>query len=364
MVIRGSQINRSYFFGIDTKFGYGNVTYYSYFGEFNRSWKGASYIEAAVMTTMFVLSVIGNTFILGITLKSKTSRTITNYFVCNLAIGDILFVTSAPFVAYVRITETWRLGDGMCHVLNYGMFVCGVAIIWTMAVISVDRYICIMKGSARSLKTVHVVLICFVTWIVSASSFLPIALFFHIKDIELEHEIISFCTLLWPQTHINYSVMFMCMLVILGFVIPVAIITFNYYKIFRKFWISKRAVGILPRGQSRNQKLQLRNKDLKIVKTLVLLVVVFIIMWLPLFMVLTLLYYDLAIEKNSLPSYGLTWSLMVAYINPCVNPFLYGCINMEISPKLCFCCGKDKNSSEGMLASNTHLNDNNNSTRI
>ncbi|XP_045188188.2 free fatty acid receptor 4-like [Mercenaria mercenaria] len=365
MVICGSQINRSYFVAVDTRFGHGNVTYFTYFSEFNRPWRGAAYIEAAVMTTLFVLSGIGNFFILGIMFKTKSSRNITNYFVCNLAIGDILFATAAPFVAYVRITGTWRLGDGMCHLLTYGMFVCAIAMIWTMAVISIDRYLCINRGLVNRVRTVHVVSICLCIWIISACCFLPLAVFFHVKEIEVADDIISICTLLWPKGRIRYSALFMAMLFVFAFLLPMTIITFDYYKIFRKFWSSKRAVGALSHIQSRSQRAAIsrRNKDIKMVKTLILLVFVFVIMWLPLFVVLSLLHHDVSYTHNTLPSYGLTWTLIVAYMNPCVNPFLYGFINLEVCQNVLFCCSQCQNSSEELLASNTNLNDKNNTTR-
>jgi hypothetical protein len=365
MVTGGSQANRSYFIATDTMFGLGNVTYFTYFSEFNRPWKGAAYIEATIMTTLFVMSVIGNFFILGIMFKTRSSRTITNYFVCNLAIGDILFATAAPFVAYVRITGTWRLGDGMCHLLTYGMFVCAIAMIWTMAVISVDRYLCINKGMVNRIRTGHVVLICLCIWIVSAGCFLPLALFFHLKDIEVGEEMATICSLLWPRGRIHYSAFFMAMLVLFAFFMPMAVITFNYYQIFRKFWSSKKAVGALCHIQTRSQRVAIarRNKDIKMVKTLILLVLVFVIMWLPLFVVLGMLHHDVSYRNNSLPSYVLTWTLIIAYINPCVNPFLYGFINLETCQNVLFCCSQYQNSSEDLLASNTNLNDRNDITR-
>lgn len=336
-----SQINRSYFVGIDTKFGLGNVTYFTYFSEFNRPWQGMAYLEAATMTTLFVLSVIGNSFIIGFVYKFKQSRTITNYFVCNLAIGDILFVTSSPFIAYVRLTGTWQLGHGICHVLSYGMFVCASATIWTMAAISMDRYICINMGAARRLRPVQVALICLCIWLISACCFLPVALFFHVKEISAEDKI-SFCTLKWPAGNIRYSEIFVALLIILDFCIPVTIIIVNYYRIFRKLLVSKKVVGAmhvdLSRGTLTSQFR--RKRDVRIVKTLVLLVLFFILMWLPLFLVVGLIYRDVLYVQNKIPSYGLTWALIVAYCNPCVNPFLYGCINFEIRRNIRFCCGR------------------------
>lgn len=347
-----SQINRSYFVGIDTKFGLGKVTYFTYFSEFNRPWQGLAYVEAATMITLCVVSVIGNSFILGFVYKSKPPRTITNYFACNLAIGDILFVVSAPVIAYVRITGTWQLGHGICHVLSYGMFVCASATIWTMAAISIDRYVCINMGAAKRLRPVHVPLICLCIWLISACCFLPVALFFHVKEISAEDRV-SFCTLTWPPGNIRYANIFVALLCIVEFGMPLTIIIVNYYRIFRKLWVSKRAVGTLrvdlPRGKQTSQSR--KRRDVRIVKTLVLLVVFFILMWLPLFLLFGLIYRDVVYVQNKIPSYGLTWALIIAYCNSCVNPCLYCCINFELRRTIRFCCGH-QNIAE-LLVSNT-----------
>ena len=338
----GSELNKSYFYAVDDKCGYGNISYFTYFSEFNRSWKNAGHLEAGMMTSLFAISVLGNVFIIGFLLKHKSSRTITNYFVCNLAIADVSFALSAPFVAHVRITNDWRFGEGMCRFLNYWMFVCAGVIIWTMTVISVDRYMCIYKGvSAKTrIKPTHVAVICVSLWIVFSCAFLPLALFFHVKDIQLSNETsIKFCTLLWPNSSVRYSTIFTIVVLMIGFAIPLSIIMLNYYKIFRKLWTSNTAIANTSK-QTRGGRMTSvrRSRDLKIIKTLVILVVLFIIMWLPMFIVIGCIQRDVSVSANNISSSALTWTIIVAYVNPCVNPFLYGFMNREISRSLRLCC--------------------------
>ena len=79
-----------------------------------------------------------------------------------MALADIAFCLSAPFVAYGRVRGTWTLGYGMCRVLMYWMHVCGVVMIWTLTVISIARYlnIRVAVSSSRKLRKVHLVGIC------------------------------------------------------------------------------------------------------------------------------------------------------------------------------------------------------------
>lgn len=46
-------------------------------------------------------------------------KTVTNCFVLNLAISDILFALTIPVVAYTRISQSWKLGDTTCRIIPY-----------------------------------------------------------------------------------------------------------------------------------------------------------------------------------------------------------------------------------------------------
>lgn len=367
-MVCGSYLNRSYFIAWDSMYGGGNVTYFTYFSEFNRPWRGASYIEAGTMITLFILALIGNLFLVSVTIKAKASKSVTNNFVCNLALGDILFISSAPLVAYVRVSGTWHLGDGMCHLLNYGMFVCATAMIWTMAAISMDRYFCIYKATypSRKLHPAHVALVCLCIWFVSACCFLPVAFFFHVQYVTTDNGVIKFCTLQWPEGSISYSLLFICTYFTLGFSLPLLVITINYFRIFKKFWTSKKAIGVIRREVTRHSKSvrSMRNRDIKIVKSLVLLVLVFIVFWLPLMIVFGLIYHDLQVEDFEIPSFGLAWCLIIAYIHPCLNPFLYGYMNLKLCKQFDCCCVFKRRSSEESAASNTQIQDNKNTTQM
>ncbi|XP_052773830.1 free fatty acid receptor 4-like [Mya arenaria] len=337
-----SETNKSFFFAVDTKYGWGNISYFTFFSEFDRSWPSGAYVEAVIITVLFVLSLIGNLVILVFMCKS-VSVSITNYFVCNLAIADIAFMVSSPFVAYVRITGTWRLGHVMCHFLNYWMFVCGIVMIWTMTAISIDRYACInLKMPTRKrLNPWHVGLICLCIWVVTSCLFLPLGLFFNINDIRLETETINICSLVWPKHKFRYSVLFTVVVFIIGFFLPISIITVNYFRIFRKFWASKRAVANSTNDALHHRRSDARRKqDFRIIKTLVLLVLVFILMWLPLFIVFILIERDSLYLYNNISSSALLWTVVFAYANSLVNPFMYGFVNVDIRRTIRTCCGR------------------------
>jgi len=341
--MHGGEINKSFFYANDTRYGNGNVSLFTFFSEFNRDSPASGYIEAGFLTTIFVLSIIANSVILVFMIKSKASLTVTNYFVCNLVIGDVAFVMAAPFIAYTRITGNWLLGKTMCNLMNYWMFVCGSVMIWTMTVISIDRYVCInlRTSTKKRLQPRHVGAICLAIWVTTAGLFLPLYIFFHIRTIQIEHGTVTICTMIFPYTRFRVSVLFTCLLVLFGFIIPISLIGFNYFRIFKRFWASKRAVDnsadeVVRRRRSNAR----RGRDVKIVKTLVLLVIVFLAMWLPLFSVFILIEEDVQYYNNAIPSSTLVWVVFIAFGNSFVNPFMYGFINIEIRRTFRTCCGR------------------------
>ena len=331
--MHGPEINRSYFFAPDNKRGWGNNTYFTYFSEFNRASSHDAYIEAGFLTGLFALSIIGNVFIIGFILYNKDLRTTTNYFVCNLALADILFVTSGPFIAHVRIMETWTLGEGMCHYMIYAMFVFGTVMIWTMAVISIDRYICISSKriSRRKVEPKYVFGICAIIWIVSFPLYCPTAIYCDVIRVATETGTISFCSLVWPRHNgpIRYSAVFTLCACTLGFIIPFVIIIVNYARIFKLLRTSRKSIahasqkGSLPMWTN-----SIKQRNVRVVNTLVLLVVVFFIMLTPLF--ITFIFIQQDSHREIVPSHALVWTVIICYFKACINPFLYAYLNNKL----------------------------------
>ena len=52
--------------------------------------------------------------------KNHHRRTVTNYFIVNLSLADVLVtITCLPATLVVDITETWFFGQSLCKVIPY-----------------------------------------------------------------------------------------------------------------------------------------------------------------------------------------------------------------------------------------------------
>lgn len=326
-----ASVNKSYFFGSDQEHGWGNTSYFTYFSEFNRPWHGLPYIEAFVLIVLFIFSLIGNFIVFFQILKVRSTRTVTNYLICNLAVADILFSSGSPLIAAARLTGTWVLGTFVCKMLVYIMFVCASVMIWTMTIISIDRYICILKTNAKKITPKVAICSILILWTLDFLAFIPLSMFFSVKQFPFGQEEVKICTLMWPNfSSIRISMIFTVSVCLVGFVIPLAILVLNYFGILRKFWRSRNAVKAITTRSAKSRK----QRDIRLIKNLILLVFLFLVMWLPIFIVFALIQADGMADSMNISSQALIGTLCLALGNACVNPFLYGIMNDRLKRRI------------------------------
>lgn len=109
----------------------------------------SSYFQIAVYImyiSIFVVAMLGNGIVCYIVTSSPRMRTVTNYFIANLAVGDILmslFCVPFSFVS-ILLLHYWPFGSVLCHLVNYSQAVSVLVSAYTLVAISIDRYIAIM----------------------------------------------------------------------------------------------------------------------------------------------------------------------------------------------------------------------------
>lgn len=84
----------------------------------------SSWFQATIYflySTIFVVALIGNGLVCYVVQSSPRMQTVTNYFIVNLAISDILiavFCVPTTFVS-VLILQYWSFGQTLCPIVNY-----------------------------------------------------------------------------------------------------------------------------------------------------------------------------------------------------------------------------------------------------
>lgn len=102
-----------------------------------------SILIVAVFSIISVLTILGNGLVIWIVLTTKRMRTVTNYFLVNLSVGDMLSVFQIiPNVYYVILSD-WAFGLGYCRFSQF-FTAFGIALsVLTFTGLTADRSVCL-----------------------------------------------------------------------------------------------------------------------------------------------------------------------------------------------------------------------------
>jgi hypothetical protein len=78
------------------------------------------WIMIALNAVVFVVGLVGNALVCVAVYRNHSMRTVTNYFIVNLAVADfmVIFFCLPPTVVW-DVTETWFLGTTLCKIVVY-----------------------------------------------------------------------------------------------------------------------------------------------------------------------------------------------------------------------------------------------------
>ncbi|XP_059756080.1 free fatty acid receptor 4 isoform X1 [Balaenoptera ricei] len=296
-----------------------------------------SAVETVVLALIFAVSLLGNVCALVLVARRRRRGT-TASLVLNLFCADLLFTSAIPPVLAVRWTEAWLLGPGACHLLFYVMTLSGSVTILTLAAVSLERMVCIVRlrsgvwGPGRWARAALLALI----WGYSAIAALPLCIFFRVVPQRFSgaDEEIPICTLVWPSIagEISWDVSF----VTLNFLVPGLLIVISYSKILQVCLLQARLCFVFLQitkasrrrlttnlAYSESHQLRVSQQDVRLFRTLFLLMISFFIMWSPI--IITILLILIQNFKQNLviwPSLFF-WVVAFTFANSAVNPILY-----------------------------------------
>lgn len=111
----------------------------------------------------FILLMIvgGNVLVLLSVAVNDSLRTVTNYFVLNLAIADVLLgILVLPFSAALQLEGLWMFGQTFCDIWASTDVLCSTASILSLCAISIDRYIGVTRPLQHRVSAFILFLLC------------------------------------------------------------------------------------------------------------------------------------------------------------------------------------------------------------
>ncbi|XP_040922125.1 C-C chemokine receptor type 9-like [Toxotes jaculatrix] len=191
--------------------------------------------EPPLFWIIFILGAVGNLLVVWIyTTVRNRLKTMTDVYLLNLAVADLLFLCMLPFWA-VDATKGWNFGVGLCKLVSAVYKINFFSSMFLLTCISVDRYIAIVQVTkAQNLKKKRLFyskLACLGVWFVSTLLALPEFIFAHVKP---EQGGMSFCTLVyWNNTDNRTKILVLSLQICMGFCLPLLVMFFCYSVIIR-----------------------------------------------------------------------------------------------------------------------------------
>ncbi|KAG9260134.1 free fatty acid receptor 4 [Astyanax mexicanus] len=325
-----------------------NNSYFSFFSELSHSHWSVTTVETLVQMAIFLISVITNIGAFSLVVHERR-RTDSTLFTLNLFVADLLFISTIPFIIAVRWTEAWTLGPVACHAVMYSICLSGSVTITTLAAISTDRLLAILKmESTPSLNLRRASGVLLLIWLFTAVAVLPLSLFSRVVTVvSFEQREMQICTLAWP--HVRGEIIWNTTFVVLGYLLPGIGIVFSYGKILQIRQKSKKRLNSAT-SQGCAQLCPVSKRDYRLFRTLLILMVSFFFMWSPIFIFLILVR-NLQVDVH-ITSRMFFWVVTFTLVNSALNPVLYSVYQLRHSfQKL---CGTREDPTDQKAADKTH----------
>ncbi|XP_067129464.1 prolactin-releasing peptide receptor-like [Centruroides vittatus] len=268
---------------------------------------------------IFVIGVCGNVLVCYVVFRNKSMHTVTNIFITNLALSDILLCTFAvPFTPLYIFMSEWVFGAVLCHLVPYAQGVSVYISAFTLMSIAIDRFFVIIYPFKPRLQINLCLSVIVLVWVSGALLTLPYGIFMDHLTGDGRH----YCDEVWPHESIRRTFGFSTS--ILQFVIPFIIISFCYLRVCLKLRDRARTK---PGAKSLKKEEMERERTRRTNRMLISMVMIFGASWLPLNVYnLVVDFYIPAAQWKYLSAFYFL-SHAAAMSSTCYNPFLYAWLN-------------------------------------
>jgi len=179
-------------------------------------------ITLAVYLVTFVFGLVGNTLVIYVIAKYHKirARSVSNYYIWNLAFADELFVLTLPFLCYATYVNNWPFGSVSCKVATVFRECNKFASVYTLVALSIDRFLATFHQFGRFRQVRSGLAACAAIWTICLVLSTPYWLF---SRAVLTRTNRFSCKIQWPSMTIH-RVWTYCSL-LAGLLVPFIIIT-------------------------------------------------------------------------------------------------------------------------------------------
>ncbi|KPP59308.1 hypothetical protein Z043_122783, partial [Scleropages formosus] len=200
---------------------------------------------------VLAVALVGNLVVIWIIVAHRRMRTVTNYFLLNLAFSDAAMAAFNTLVNFVYAAHgEWYFGDSYCRFHNFFPVAAVFASIYSMSAISVDRYMAIIHPLKPRLSATATKVVILCIWILAVVLAFPLCYYSTTKKLSQR----TLCFVAWPRRSSD-SFTYHVIVTVLVYMLPLVVMAITYTIVGINLWGAE-----VPGDSSGNYHEQLRAK--------------------------------------------------------------------------------------------------------
>ncbi|XP_053170569.1 2-oxoglutarate receptor 1-like [Scomber japonicus] len=210
---------------------------------------------------IFTVGLVGNLTSISIYLTKLRPWKSNSIIMVNLALADLLYVLSMPFLVYYYSNgDSWTLGDFMCRFVRFGFHFNLYGSILFLTCLAIFRYVVVIQPlkAAQVQQKIWGIVACLAVWAIAAAEIGPMLNMISSEDGNCPDFASSKC--------VEKIQVYSWLLTVFGFLLPLGVVFMCYMGIVRQ----------LKKGPNTTSPCRLRARRVS-----VLILVVFIVCFLP-----------------------------------------------------------------------------------
>ncbi|NXD76998.1 XCR1 protein, partial [Halcyon senegalensis] len=286
-----------------------------------------THLTTVLYTLAFLLSLLGNSLVLWILFKYENLTSLTNVFIMNLCVSDLVFSCMLPFWTVAQ-SFGWIFGEFLCKAVNAVFSIGYYSGVFFLTLMTILRYLSVVNPllTLRSQTPCCGFLVSLVVWTGSILIVVPEVIHTSVQENLEGDKTCDYADWKWKKVDIyQRNVLFL---------LSFGVIVFCYFKI----------LIILLRAKSRRKH--------RTVKLILIIVMAFFLCWAPYNILSFLITFPpptCQYEKDS--SLAFYISRKIAFSHCCLNPVLYVLVGVKFKRHLLRLCHQCLPSGNGQVSS-------------
>ncbi|NXJ83939.1 XCR1 protein, partial [Trogon melanurus] len=275
-----------------------------------------THLTTVLYTLVFLLSLLGNTLVLRILFRYENLTSLTNVFIMNLCLSDLVFSSMLPFWAMDQ-SFGWIFGEFLCKAMNAVFSTSYYSGVFFLTLMTILRYLSVVNplSTLRSQTQCCGFLVSLIVWTGSILIVVPEVLHTTVQENLEGNKTCDYADWRWKKVDIyQRNVLFL---------FSFGVIIFCYFKI----------LIILLGAKSRRKH--------RTVRLILVIVVAFFLSWAPYNILSFLITFPpptCQYAKDSNLAFHI--SRQIAFSHCCLNPVLYVFVGVKFKRHLFRLCGR------------------------